>query len=109
MANFTSLVFEVESLKAAVALQQEQINAVQVTSDNVWILGRAFTVLTMVSSAVADFAVSAAARVSQNLFVCSKLGASQLTLRCLEQLNFRFKPMHVTQITFSVLLQICNA
>jgi len=49
MANITQLAMDVESLRATLALQQEQIDAAQVTSDNVWILGRAFTVLTMVS------------------------------------------------------------
>ncbi len=52
MENITQLAMEVASLKSTLALQQEQIDAAQVTSDNVWILGRAFTVLTMVSAKI---------------------------------------------------------
>ena len=49
-ANVTELALEIEELRTLIALQAEAIEAAAVTSDNVWLMGRAFTVLTMVCS-----------------------------------------------------------
>lgn len=48
MANLTELVEVVRLQGETLAQQQLQMQAMQATSDNVWVLGRAFSVLTMV-------------------------------------------------------------
>jgi hypothetical protein len=108
MANFTSLLFEVESLKAAVALQQEQIGAVQATSDNVWILGRAFTVLTMVSLLRAQPEVSELLSFCQHhvTFSCT---ASWVCRHVVESIWSYCLRHTVIFNGHSLLLQICHA
>ena len=48
-ANTTNIAYEVKLLRAVVENHEKTIQTMMATSDNVWVLGRAFTVLTMVS------------------------------------------------------------
>jgi hypothetical protein len=54
MEHITQLAAVVRQQGETLALQQLQLQAMQSTSDNVWVLGRAFSVLTMVRLAFTD-------------------------------------------------------